>query len=138
MSSTAYALPPQIENGGVLDTSTPYDLQVGGTETSVPVLIPIHGSAELPDRIRLGTLFDARFRVQRPIPVTLDRSADGVSAIWGEIDEFGHADSASAASVELARGLVELYFTLEREQMNLGSDLERVWAVLRQHIERVL
>lgn len=90
---------------------------------------------ERQDNLRLGTLFDTRFRVQRPIPVTLDRSGEGVSALWIEIDEFGHGESASEATVELARGLVELYYTLEGE--HLGQDLERVWTVLRQYIERV-
>ncbi|MGB8539966.1 MAG: hypothetical protein WCD57_26310 [Acidobacteriaceae bacterium] len=137
MSSTAYALPPQIETGGVRDTSSPFEFRATLDETPVPALIPIHGSAEILDKISLGTLFDARFRVQRPIPVMLDRSGEGVSAIWQEIDEFGHADSASVATVELARTLVELYSTLEREQMNLGADLERVWASLKEHIEHV-
>jgi hypothetical protein len=97
----------------------------------------LRGSPDQLDQISLGTLFDSRFRVQEPIPLRIDRSDDGVAAIWEEIDEFGHADSASAASVELARSLVELYSTLDREQMNLGPDLERVWVVLKEHIQRV-
>jgi hypothetical protein len=137
MSATAYAFPPRIETGAILDTGSNPEPHVGGVNTAPPGLIGIQGSAERLDKINLGTLFDGRFRVQRPIPVTLDRSGEGVSAIWHEIDEFGHADSASVATVELARSLVELYSTLQREQMSLGPDLERVWAVLKQHIEPV-
>jgi hypothetical protein len=137
MSATAYATPPQVETGATLDTSSSPKPQVEEEASVAPTLIEIQGSAERLDKINLGTLFDGRFRVQRSIPVTLDRSGEGVSAIWHEIDEFGHADSASAATVELARSLVELYSTLKREQTNLGPDLERVWSVLRQHIERV-
>jgi hypothetical protein len=137
MSATAYAIPPQVETGATLDTSSSPKPQVEGEAAVAPGLIKIQGSAERLDKINLGTLFDGRFRVQSPIPVTLDRSGEGVSAIWNEIEEFGHADSASAATVELARSLVELYSTLEREQMNLGPDLDRVWASLKQHIEPV-
>jgi hypothetical protein len=137
MSATAYAFPPRVETGATLDTSSRPHFQVGGVNTDAPALIRLQGSMEQVNTINLGTLFDGRFRVQRSIPVTLDRSGEGVSAIWQEIDEFGHADSASVATVELARSLVELYSTLEREQANLGADLERVWASLKEHIEPV-
>lgn len=137
MSAAAYAFPPRVESGAIFDTSSSPEFQVGAGNTDAPALILIQGSAEQLDAINLGTLFDGRFRVQKPIPVKLDRSGEGVSAIWDEIDEFGHADSASVATVELARTLVELYSTLEREQMNLGADLERVWASLKEHIEPV-
>lgn len=130
---TAYASAPRIETGVTLNKTTQPEPQVS---QAVPMqtLTAIQGSTERSDKVNLGTVFDRRFRVHKPIPLTINRSGEGVSAIWPEIDEFGHAESAAAASVELARSVVELYSTLEREQMNLGPDLERVWAILKQHI----
>jgi hypothetical protein len=142
MSATAYALSSEIETGGTLDVSSEDSKPSQHPEpprTNVPpemAVILLRGSSELPESILLGTLFDSRFRVYEPIPVKLDRSEDGVSAIWEEIDEFGHAGSGSAASVELAKSLIELYSTLEGDQNYLGSDLARVWSVLQQHIRR--
>jgi hypothetical protein len=137
MSAEAYASLPRIESEAILDKGSNPEPQIDGGNTAVSGFIRIQGSAERFDKINLGTLFDGRFRVRKPIPVTLDRSGEGVAAIWPEIDEFGFAESASAASVELARTLVELYSTLEREQSNLGTDLDRVWGVLKQHIEPI-
>jgi hypothetical protein len=133
--AAAYANPPQI--GASLNRSSTPEPQISANSAPTPSLIRLEGSTEQLGKISLGTLFDGRFRVLKPIPVTIDRSDEGVAAIWQEIDEFGHADSASAASVELARSLVELYSTLDREQMNLGPDLERIWIVLKEHVQRV-
>ncbi len=134
--ATAYASAARIETGVTLNKTGQAEPQLS-QGAPIQAFTAIQGSSEQMDRINLGTVFDGRFRVHKPIPLILDRSGEGVSAVWPEIDEFGHAESASAASVELARSVVELYSTLERERMNLGPDLERVWVVLKQHIEPV-
>ena len=137
--NAAYAY-PRVESGATFDRASVEPKVEPQVDTSSAIAAePVafeEFSARL-DKLNLGTLFDGRFRVKKVIPVELDRSGEGVSAVWHEIDEFGHGESASEASVELARSVVELYGTLSEEQSNLGPDLQRVWAVLKSHIEPV-
>jgi len=131
--TTAYASGPIIEPAAGLDLSRPYEIS---KDSSLSVQrIEVYGSTEKPSRLNLGTLFDSRFRVFAPIPVEFERTEQNVAAVWPEIDEFGYAESASAACVELGKSIAQLYLTLEAELSNLGPDLNRVWSILNQHVE---
>ena len=96
-----------------------------------------HAHVDRPDNLLLGTLFDTRFRVLRAIPVSIEVEGEHTAAIWSEIDEFGCGATSSAASVDLARSIVDLYTLLDRDKDALGSDLTRVWSVLNQHVQHV-
>ena len=79
-----------------------------------------------PTEILLGTLGDARFRTRTPIPIRIQIEGSQFMAEAIEFNEFGFGSSPSEAIRDLQRALVELYFTLDREQDCLGSDLSKL------------
>jgi hypothetical protein len=91
-------------------------------------------SKHRPAEILLGTLSDLRFRVIKPIPVSLEAPEGGVIAYWLEIDEFGTGTSTSSSAEELGHTVAELYRSLCSEQDKLGPDLQQVWAKLQEYI----
>jgi hypothetical protein len=83
-----------------------------------------------PNEMLLGTLGDARLHPTVPIQVKMHVEHSEFTAEAPEFNEFGFGSSHSEAIRDLQRALVELYFTLDREQDHLGSDLARVWESL--------
>lgn len=86
------------------------------------------------DNILLGALRDGRMRVISPITVELTHEGKHVIAEAIELNEFGFGQSVSEAIADLQRAIVELYFTLESEQLRLGADLQKIWHVLQKKI----
>jgi hypothetical protein len=103
--------------------------------TVTPMFIKIGSSHDAILSWQLGTLFDGRFKVIKPIPVKFENNEGQVAALWEEIDEFGTGSSQGGACLELARSVAELYTTLKPEANSLGPDLQRVWSVLREHLQ---
>jgi hypothetical protein len=79
-----------------------------------------------PNQMLLGTLGDARLHPTEPIQVNIHVEHSQFIAEAPEFNEFGFGTSRSEAIRDLQRALVELYFTLEREQDHLGADLATV------------
>jgi hypothetical protein len=86
--------------------------------------------------ILLGSLRDGRLRVHSPIKIKFTKEDKHVIAEVVEINEFGFGENPSEAIADLQRTIAELYFTLEKEQDRLGTDLRRVWAVLQEKIHK--
>jgi hypothetical protein len=90
----------------------------------------------LPDHFYVGALRDGRLRVVAPISVHLMVENEHIILESEELDEFGFGNTLSEAIIDLQRAIAELYFTLEEEQNQLGPDLEQVWSILQQKIQR--
>ena len=82
----------------------------------------------------LGSLRDGRLRVYSPIRVKFTHEGQHVIAEAVELNEFGFGRNVSEAITELQHAIVELYFTLEKEQGRLGGDLQNVWSKLQKLI----
>jgi hypothetical protein len=102
----------------------------------VTVVVEGPGPAIFGTDILLGSLGDARLRVQKPIRMRFTTDMGQVVAEADEIDEFGFGADIVSARLDLQRAIVELYFSLEHDQARLGADLRRVWDVLRGAISR--
>lgn len=100
-------------------------------ELLVPALHP-----RVPDKLLLGSLRDGRLRVKVPIVVKCSTEDQDVIVEGEELNEFGFGKNLSEALSDLQAVIVELYFTLEREQDRLGLDLRRTWATLQEKISR--
>lgn len=96
--------------------------------------VEIHQLGVRPSEMLLGTINDLRFRVLKPIPVHLEFRQDGVVASWQEVDEFGMGNSISIACDDLGHTIAELFHSLAADESHLGPDLEKVLAVLKEHI----
>ena len=89
-----------------------------------------------PARFTLDSLRDGRLRVVEPIEVIPMVEGDKYVAEAPEINEFGFGDTLVGAVADLQAAIAELYFTLEAEQMRLGSDLASVWGILSRKVHR--
>lgn len=89
---------------------------------------------EIQKEILLGSVRDGRLRVVTPLQVKLNYEGRHTIAEAVELDEFGFGDNVSEAIADLQRTITELYFTLEKEQKRLGTDLQRIWNILQEKI----
>jgi hypothetical protein len=87
-----------------------------------------------PERLLLGTLSDLKFRVIKPIHVEVEFREDTVITSWEAIEEFGTGASVYSSAQDLGRTLAELYRALQVDQDNLGPEMQRVWAILQEHV----
>ena len=85
-------------------------------------------------QVLLGSLRDGRLRVYSPIRVKFSHERQHVIAEAVELNEFGFGRNVSEAITDLQHAIVELYFTLEKEQGRLGGDLQNVWSKLQKLI----
>lgn len=82
--------------------------------------------------MNLGTLYDNRFRVKKPIPVEITRGGTlGVVATWVETNEFGDGENESEALKDLAASIKECFLDL-RDTIR-GADLDRVYRLMLEH-----
>ena len=85
-------------------------------------------------QVLLGSVRDGRLRVYSPIRVKFTHEGQHVIAEAVELNEFGFGRNVSEAITDLQHAIVELYFTLEKEQDRLGRDLQNVWSKLQKLI----
>ena len=90
--------------------------------------VPVSG------QVLLGSVRDGRLRVYSPIRVKFTHEGQHVIAEAVELNEFGFGGNVSEAITDLQHAIVELYFTLEKEQDRLGRDLQNVWSKLQKLI----
>ena len=88
-----------------------------------------------PRKVQLGTVRDGRLYVRSPIKVKLSQEKQQAIAEAVEFNEFGFGENISEALIDLQRAIVELYFTMEKEQACLGSDLQKVWTKLQEKLQ---
>ena len=91
---------------------------------------------DVPKQILLGSLRDGRLRVISPFQIKFTYEGKHVIAEAVDLDEFGFSENVSGAITDLQRAIGELYFTLEKEQTRLGTDLQRIWNILQEKILR--
>ena len=91
---------------------------------------------KVPEQILLGSLRDGRLRVYSPIKIRFTSEGKHTIAEAVELNEFGFGENQSEALADLQRAIAELYFTLEKEQDHLGTDLQGVWAILQEKIHK--
>jgi hypothetical protein len=80
----------------------------------------------IPENFYFGGLHDPALKLQQPIPVRTERSAEGITVIWDEISEFGFGRTFSEAVEDFGRTVFELYKSLLEDDLVLGSDLIEV------------
>ncbi len=88
-----------------------------------------------PEQVLFGALHDPMLRVRKPIPARIRQYESEMVAVWDAVDEFGQGESISAALDDLGHTISELYHSLNRDQQRLGSDMSRIWSVLKEYIE---
>jgi hypothetical protein len=111
------------------------DNEVEAYRNEVPLeYIYVDLAPAMPNEILLGSLRDGRLRVASPLQVRLTYEGKHTIAEAIELDEFGFGNNWSEALIDLQRAIVELYFTLEKGQKRLGTDLQRIWNVLQEKI----
>lgn len=133
----------KIEEWAVISSPRPDD-EVG----SQAPLLPFRGATigqrfdidaslgTIANEILIGSVGDARLRIQSPIRVRFTLDAQQFVAEAVEFAEFGFGTNRSEALRDLQLAIVELYFTLEKEQGRLGPDLQNVWARLQERIHK--
>jgi hypothetical protein len=94
------------------------------------------GIKQLLDHFYVGALRDGRLRIVSPISVQAMVENDHIILEAEELQEFGFGHTLSEVIIDLQRAIAELYFTLAEEHNRLGPDLERVWSILQQKIQR--
>ena len=101
-------------------------------------VVPSHEtkSITLPREFAVESLLDGRLQVVEPIKALWREEDEGIVVEAAELNEFGFGDNLSEAMADLQAAIAELYFTLEREQHGLGSDLAAVWATLARKLRR--
>lgn len=72
-----------------------------------------------------------------PFEVRFERTESGYAAVVQELDEYGLGATRAEALEDLGKTLQELYFSLERDESRLSSDLLAVWAGLKHHLARI-
>ncbi len=103
---------------------------------TVPVGSVVEEPPMAPARFTLDSLRDGRLRVVEPIEVIPMVEGGKYVAEAPEINEFGFGDTLVGAVADLQAAIAELYFTLEAEQLRLGSDLASVWGTLSRKIHK--
>lgn len=83
---------------------------------------------------QIDDLGDPRVTVVRPIPFRIETTPTQIVAVADDVEQFAIADSYHAAVAELKALLVELYFLLRDEQLELGPLPSRQLEILRRHI----
>ena len=94
------------------------------------------GELPTPEQFLLGFLRDGRLWVTEPFEATWYMESDEYVVEAHEIAEFGFGRTIPEATADLQRAIAELYFTLEREQERLGSDLAAIRLTLARKIRR--
>ncbi len=92
--------------------------------------------AARPKRILFGVITDPRLRIKRPIPLAISRRKGIVIAHCADLNEFGCGARMSDALDDFSKGIVELFFTLERDSVHLGPGLAKLGAKLGRYVER--
>ena len=103
------------------------DKKIDKTEKTMP----------LDAEVLVGSLRDGRLRVLSPFSVRFSSEGSSIIAEATEFNEFGFGENWSEALLDLQYAIVELYFSLEGGQGRLGSDLQNVWSVLQQKIQKI-
>lgn len=103
------------------------DKKIDKTEKTMP----------LDAEVLVGSLRDGRLRVLSPFSVRFTSEGSSIIAEATEFNEFGFGENWSEALLDLQYAIAELYFSLESEQNRLGSDLQNVWSVLQQKIQKI-
>lgn len=75
-------------------------------------------------------------RTTAPFEVCFESTEDGYAAVVQDLDEYGLGDTQAEALSDLGNTLQELYFSLERDEARLSSDLLSLWTRLRSHVQR--
>ena len=75
-------------------------------------------------------------RTVAPFEVCFETTEDGYAAVVQDLDEYGLGNTQAEALSDLGHTLQELYFSLERDQARLSSDLLSLWTRLRSHLQR--
>lgn len=110
------------------------DARAEGSPDEIRVL-PLVSSVS-PAEERCGTVRDPRLRVVNPFTVIYSNEEGLTVAEAPEFCEFGYGETRYEALIDLQRSLVELFFTLEEDQDQLGTDLQRTWEALQGSVER--
>ena len=93
--------------------------------------------------IFIGDLRSNEYRLNTPIPVTIEYDEDTVIASFYDVEEYGVGEDLEEALSDLCAGLVEYYESLEKNANCLGPLTVRHWKylqtlILRQDMIRLL
>ena len=91
---------------------------------------------ELPAKVSLESLNDARLRVKEPIAVAVFATEGFIVAEAEELFECGDGVNQAEAIADLQYAIADLYFTLEGDKDRLGPGLQKVWETLQSKVER--
>jgi hypothetical protein len=86
--------------------------------------------------IFIGDLRSDEYRLNTPIPVTIEYDEDTVIASFYDIEEYGIGEDLEEALSDLCAGLVEYYESLEENVHCLGPLPARHWKYLKTLISR--
>jgi hypothetical protein len=84
--------------------------------------------------ISLGTLRNWKYRVLKPIPITVSEELGSVVIHAEVLQQFGSGPSFGEALVDLQQGIVEVYETLLDDDDKLGTEMVRLLEMLRCYI----
>lgn len=90
-----------------------------------------------PDKRYYADSIHPSLRTVIPLEVCFERTETGDAAVVQELDEYGLGTTQAEAVEDLGKTLQELYFSLERDEGRLSSDLLAVWAGSKRHLVRI-
>jgi len=137
MSTAPFIAQPKLDT--IQSPDAALGFRIGRIKVRAPLEVPglqiTHTQpVPRPARFLLGTLSDQGFRVIKPIPVEVEFREDTIITSWEAIEEFGTGASVFSSAQDLGRTIAELYRALQVDQQNLGPEMQRVWAVLQEHV----
>jgi len=86
--------------------------------------------------IFIGDLRSNEYRLNMPIPVTIEYDEDTVIASFYDVEEYGVGEDLEEALSDFCAGLVEYYESLEENVHCLGPLPARHWKYLKTLISR--
>lgn len=79
------------------------------------------------DRVRVGSLLDARLRMSQPVTLVIEKDEDFFVAWHEELQEFGYGTDPISAVQDFRNTMAQLYWQLKEDQHRLGADLLGTW-----------
>jgi len=87
-----------------------------------------------PDSVLFGALSNPKFRLAKPIHLSVTTEEGHVILTWPDADEFACGETMGEALDEFAKSIADLYVELNEPGLNLGTELQNVRELLNQHI----
>lgn len=126
----AVSYPTQPYNRGIDTVATP---EVYELDTLFPYGVNLLETVEY-SFYALNLLRSKKVELKKPLLVVLKETPEGFIAKLSGVNVWGHGDIEEQAVENLCTDLENFYFDLEKDQKNLGKEMQRQWKSLQKFL----